>query len=72
MGDWKLIERFEDGKVHLYDLSKDIGERNDVAAKHPDRVTAMRKKLHAWYEETDAKFLQPKSPDGPRPWRPGK
>ena len=60
MGDWKLIERFEYGKTHLYDLAKDIGERNDVADKHPDRVNAMRKKLHAWYKEVDAKFLQAK------------
>ena len=33
----------EDGKVHLYDLSKDIGERNDVAAKHPEVVERIRK-----------------------------
>ena len=72
MGDWKLIERFEYGKTHLYDLAKDIGERNDVADKHPDRVNAMRKKLHAWYKEVDAKFLQAKKPDGPKPWRPAK
>ena len=70
MGNLKLVERFEDGKVHLYDLSKDIGERNDVAAKHPDKVKAMRKKLHAWYKEVDAKFLQAKGA-GPKPWRPG-
>ena len=71
MGDFKLVERFEDGKVHLYDLSQDVGERNDVAGKHPDKVKAMRKKLHAWYKEVDAKFLQAKG-DGPQPWRPGK
>ena len=70
MGDFKLIERFEDGRVHLYDLSKDIGARNDVAAQHPGKVDAMRAKLHAWYKDVDAKFLQPKSKDGPKPWRP--
>ena len=70
MGNWKLIERFEDGKVHLYNLKTDVGERNDVAAKHPDRVKAMRSKLHTWYKEVDAKFLQPKTPKGPMPWRP--
>lgn len=70
MGDWKLLERFEDGKVHLYNLKDDVGEKHDVAAKHADRVSAMRKKLHAWYKEVDAKFLRRKSPDGPKPWRP--
>ena len=71
MGDWKLIERFEDGRIHLYHLGEDVGERNDVAKQHPDRVNRMRDKLHAWYGEVDAKFLQPKG-DGPTPWRPEK
>lgn len=70
MGDWKLIERFEDGQVHLYHLKEDLGEKQDLAAKYPERVTAMRKQLHKWYQETDAKFLQAK-PGGPQPWRPG-
>ena len=69
MGDWKLIERFEDGRVHLYNLADDLGERHDLAAKQPERVAAMRKKLHAWYIDVDAKFLQPKG-NGPMPWRP--
>ena len=69
MGDWKLIERFEDGRVHLYNLKEDIGERHDLAEKHPERVAAMRRRLHEWYRQVDAKFLRPK-PDGPEPWRP--
>lgn len=69
MGDWKLIERYEDGKVHLYNLADDIGERNDVAEDHPDRVAEMRSRLHAWYKDVDAKFLRPKD-DGPMPWHP--
>ncbi|GAB6164063.1 sulfatase [Thermostilla marina] len=69
MGDYKLIERFEDGRVHLYNLAEDIGERHDLAADMPDRVELMRRKLHAWYKEVGAKFLEPK-PGGPMPWRP--
>lgn len=69
MGDWKLIERFEDGRVHLYNVTLDVGEREDVAAQHPERVAQMRAKLHAWYKEVDAKFLQPKG-DNQSPWRP--
>jgi arylsulfatase A-like enzyme len=71
MGDWKLLERFEDGQVHLYNLAKDLGERKDLAREQPERVASMRGKLHAWYKEVGAKFLQPK-PGGPEPWRPGK
>jgi hypothetical protein len=36
----------------------------------PDRVTAMNNRLHAWYKDVDAKFLQPKRPGDPAPWRP--
>ncbi|TWT98339.1 sulfatase [Stieleria varia] len=69
MGDWKLVERYEDGHVHLYNLREDIGERNDVADRHPDRVKQMRNRLHAWYQDVDAKFLMPHK-DGKTPWRP--
>ena len=68
-GEWKLIERFEDGRVQLYNLTEDISEKIDLAEKHPERVAEMRKQLHAWYKEVDAKFLSAKQ-DGPEPWRP--
>jgi arylsulfatase A-like enzyme len=68
-GDYKLLERFEDGRVHLYNLADDIGERNDLAAMMPDRVAHMRQDLHAWYKEVDAKFLRAKN-GGPEPWQP--
>ncbi|MEM7477530.1 MAG: sulfatase, partial [Planctomycetota bacterium] len=67
-GAFKLFERFEDGSVQLYDLANDVGEQKDLASEMPDRVKVMRSKLHAWYQEVDAKFLQPR--DGKSPWRP--
>ena len=69
-GDYKLIERLEDGRVHLYNLKEDIGEKADLAGKEPERVKSMRGDLHAWYRKVDAKFLQPKQPAGPMPWKP--
>lgn len=69
MGDWKLVERYEDGRVHLYNLKLDVGEREDLAAGYPEKVVLMRAKLHSWYREVDAKFLQPKG-SGMQPWRP--
>ena len=67
-GDYKLIQRLEDGRVHLYDLKSDIGEHNDLADTNPEQVAELRKRLYAWYKETDARFLEPK--DGQTPWRP--
>ncbi len=69
MGDWKLVERFEDGRVHLYDLRSDVGERKDLAQDQSDRVNDMRAKLHRWYKTVGAKFLRAK-PNGPQPWQP--
>ncbi len=78
IGDWKLIERYEDGQVNLYNLGTDLGELHDLAAQNPERVETMRAQLHAWYIEVDARFLEPRT-DGkggdahePKliPWRP--
>ncbi|BDS05863.1 sulfatase [Oceaniferula spumae] len=69
VGDYKLVERYEDGKVMLFNLKKDLGEKNDLSAQHPERVSEMRAKLHKWYQSVDAQFLQKKK-GGPEPWRP--
>ena len=68
-GDYKLIERFEDGRAHLFNLATDLGEKEDLAERQPDKVLTMRKDLHEWYRKVDAKFLRQK-PGGPRPWQP--
>ena len=65
MGDWKLIEHYENARVNVYNLKDDIGELNDLALSQPIRVKAMCEQLHAWHREVDAKFLQSKDP-----WRP--
>ena len=71
VGDFKLLERYEDGRVHLYNLKDDIGEQNDLGEQHPQRVVEMRDALHRWYVDTGARFLRQKE-NGPEPWRPGK
>ena len=68
-GKMKLIERYEDGRIHLFDLNNDPGERNDIAKMHPKTVLSMRTKLHKWYEQVNAKFLQPKG-SNIDPWKP--
>lgn len=69
VGDYKLVERYEDGKVMLFNLKEDLGEQHDLSGQYPERVTKMRANLHAWYGNVDAKFLQQKG-NGPEPWRP--
>jgi len=58
-GDFKLIEFFEDNRVELYDLNKDIGETNDLADKMPDKAIFLTKKLHQWRKDVGARLPTP-------------
>lgn len=68
LGDYKLIQRLEDGRNHLYNLNSDPGEKFDLANEQPERVEKMRSMLFKWYQETGAEFLREK--DGNKPWKP--
>ena len=58
-GEWKLIEHYEDGRLELFNLREDIGERNDLAAKEPARVRAMRAELDEWRKAVNAQTNTP-------------
>ena len=45
-GDWKLV--IDQGRPMLFDLSKDIGEREDLIRQHTDVATRLRAALQAW------------------------
>jgi len=62
MGDYKLIEFFEDGRVELYNLLEDIGEEHDVSRKHPALTKMMHRKLKNWRETVEASIPK-KNPD---------
>jgi arylsulfatase A-like enzyme len=38
LDDWKAIRLKPGGPLELYDLKRDVGEKNDVAAVHPEVV----------------------------------
>ena len=48
-GDWKLVG--EKGKNGLFDLSKDISEKNDLATTMPEKVAELTKLHDAWLAE---------------------
>jgi arylsulfatase A len=60
-GNYKLIERFDDGSVELYNLKDDIGETHDLAPSMPERAGEMREKLHAWRRTTNAAMPEPRN-----------
>lgn len=48
-GDWKLVKmKGKREKPQLYHLAADPGEATDVAAKHPEKVAALRTAYEAW------------------------
>ena len=53
-GDWKLQEFFEDGRLELYNLKDDIGEKHNLAAAQPDKVKELHAQLLAWRKELHA------------------
>ena len=55
-GDWKLIEFFENGKLELYDLANDIGERSNLASKEPARAAALLETLRRWRKDVGAQM----------------
>ena len=55
-GDWKLIHYWEDGRKELYNLKEDLGEKNNIAAKNPEKVTELSAQLMSWLKLVDAKI----------------
>jgi arylsulfatase A-like enzyme len=55
MGDWKLIEFYE-GKIELYNLRTDIGEKTDLALKMPGKVTELQNMLQKWRKNVGARM----------------
>jgi hypothetical protein len=43
----KLIEHYEDGRAELFNLTQDVGEQTDLAAREPQRTADLRAKLVA-------------------------
>jgi arylsulfatase A-like enzyme len=53
-GDWKLLEFLEDGRLELYNLKDDLGEKTNLAARMPDKAQELRARLLAWRAEVKA------------------
>jgi len=58
-GDLKLIEFYEDNHVELYNLKDDLGEKNDLAARMPDKAKELRERLARWRQDVGARMLTP-------------
>ncbi|RMI44292.1 sulfatase [Streptomyces triticirhizae] len=53
-GRWKLVYSYEDRSWELYDLRRDIGEAETLAAERPDVVRELGNDLIRWLDDLDA------------------
>ena len=53
-GNWKLHQYFENGDLELYDLSKDIGESNNLAKSAKDKTKELLMEMQRWQKAVDA------------------
>ena len=53
IGDWKGYRESADGELELYDLATDIGERDDVAAQHPEIVARITEIMRSGRSESE-------------------
>jgi arylsulfatase A-like enzyme len=53
-GDYKLIERYNDDSVELYNLVDDLSEKRDLSLEMPQKAAELKRKLDAWLAESGA------------------
>jgi arylsulfatase A-like enzyme len=53
-GKYKLIEWYEEDRVELYDLEKDISEKVNIADQKPELVKELLVELNDWKKEVNA------------------
>ena len=70
LGDWKLVEHFEDGSLELFHTSDDVGEATDCSAAEPARVADLRGRLEAWRRSVSAKEMTANPRFDPAAWQP--
>ena len=68
-GTEKLVEHFEDGRLELFDLQSDPGERHDLAAARPERAKELHRRLVAWRTQVAAAMPSP-NPEPVEPFGP--
>ncbi len=52
--DWKLIERFEDGSLELYNLKDDVSEQHNLAGLQPAKAEELQARLASWRQALSA------------------
>lgn len=51
-GPWKLIEFCDTGRIELYNIAEDVGEKRDLRDAHPDKARELLTLLRDWRKQT--------------------
>ena len=65
-GDWKLVHERWNQRPSLYNLTRDLGERHDVADLYPEKVDELLKLHQRWRDRCFP--VQFPAPSGPSKW----
>jgi arylsulfatase A-like enzyme len=63
LGNWKLIQYFENNDIELYNLKDDIGEKNNLAGSNREMVKKLTGMLESWRTKTGAPVPTEFNPD---------
>ncbi len=63
MGDYKLIEFFEDGRRELYNLAIDIAEQHDLSQREPKTAERLGNRLRSWRKTVNAPIPTQPNPE---------
>ena len=53
-GPWRLVEFYEDRRVELYHLGRDVSEKTDLAKTHREKASELLTRLHQWRKRVGA------------------
>ena len=59
VGDFKLLDYFENGTIQLFNLKKDISEQHDLSKKRPELASELKSMLDTWRVEVNANRMNP-------------
>jgi len=75
-GRWKLVDN--NGKIELFDLEADVGEKNDLSGRRPEMVQRLRAALEEWCKKNAPRIrsrpgaTEDDEPGRPRPGQKGR
>ena len=55
-GDWRLVEFYEDGRLELYNLKNDIGEKFNLASLNTRKRDELHKQMVEWRQSVNAQM----------------